>query len=134
MAVTAQRGPQALARRGRLIGEQPGQVAWHLTPRGLGDDLGRGVADALQRLQSARLDPPSELARGQGGEHRGGPAEGLDAVRRRPAPLQFERDPPQRLLWVHVACPTHAQAGLSGCRWPGSTGRHMLRHVIAGGF
>ena len=33
-------------------------------------------------------------------EHLGGPPEGPDAVGRRPAPLQLERDPPQRLHWV----------------------------------
>ena len=81
------------------------------------------VADALQRLQRARLDPALELARRQPVEHLGGPPEGPHAVRRRPAPLQLERDPPQRLHrvilhWVHVhLIPSNLVAGASGALW-----------------
>ena len=96
MAVAAQRRAQAVPRRRRLVGQQPGQVAGLAAGRGLGDDLGRGRADAWQRLQRARLHPAAELARRQPAEHLGGPPEGPDAVGRRPAPLQLERDPPQR--------------------------------------
>ena len=71
------------------------------------------VADARQRLQRARLDPALELARRQAVEHLGGPPEGLDAVGRRPAPLQLERDLPQCLRWLHVSCPTQTRAELS---------------------
>ncbi len=123
MAVTAQRRAQAVPRRRWLVGEQPGQVAGLLAARGLGDDLGRGRADARQRLQRARLHPPAKLARRQPVEHLGGPPEGPHAVGRRPAPLQLERDPPQRLHrvilhWVHVRLiPSNLVASASRALW-----------------
>ena len=62
-----------------------------------------------RRLQRTRLYPEFELARGQGGEYGGRAAEGLHPVRRRAAPLQLERDLPQRLERIHVRTPTHAR-------------------------
>ena len=106
MAVAAQRRSQPVRRRVRLVRQQPGQVAGHLTALGFGHHLGRRVADALQRPQRARLRPARELARGQGLEHARPPAERLHAVGRRPGPFQLERDLPQRLEWIHVASPT----------------------------
>jgi hypothetical protein len=109
VAVTAQRRPQAVGNRRRLLRHQPGQVTRHGTTRGLGHHLGGRVADALQRLQRARLYPELELARGQGGKHGGRAAEGLHTVRGRAAPFQLERDLPQRLERIHVRTPTHAR-------------------------
>jgi len=101
VAVAAQRVAHRVAFGRRLLIEQPGQVGGLLACRGLGDDLGRGGADPRQRLQRARLQPPLELARRQVVDHLRGPAEGAHPVGWRPAPFQLERDPPQRLPWVH---------------------------------
>ena len=101
MAVAAQRRTQAVGARGRQLLEQPGQAGGLLARRGLGDDLGGRGPDPGKGLQRARGDPAFDLARRQLAEHRRGPPERPDAVRRGPAPLQLERDPPQRLPWVH---------------------------------
>jgi hypothetical protein len=109
VAVAAQRRPQPVGNRRRLLRHQPGQVPGRLAARGLGHHLGGRVADALQRLQRARPYPVLELTRGQGGEHGGRAPEGLDTVRRRAAPFQLERDLPQRLERIHVRTPTQAR-------------------------
>ena len=101
MAVPAQRCPHRVRGRRRLFAEQPGQVAGLLAGRGLRNDLSGGRADPGQRLQRACLQPSVELARRQVVDHLRGPPEGPDPVGRRPAPLQLERDLPQRLPRVH---------------------------------
>jgi hypothetical protein len=101
VAVTAQRIAHGVAFGRRPFAEQPGQVAGLLAGCGLGDDLGGGRADPRQRLQRPRLQPPLDLTRCQVADHLGGAPEGPHPVGRRAAPLQLERDLPQRLPRVH---------------------------------
>ena len=86
-----ERGPHPPRRRRPVSVSRPSTRASH---RALPRSRLRRVADALQRLQRARLYPALELALGQGAKHGGRAAEGLHAVRRRAAPLQLERDLP----------------------------------------
>ena len=85
------------------FGQQPGQVVRLLAGRRLGDDLGGGLADPVQRAQRAVGEPAVQFACGQLADHLGGPAEGLHPVGRRARPLQHERDLAQRLYRVHAA-------------------------------
>jgi hypothetical protein len=118
VAVAAQRGPQAGLRGrpgrrggraiGRGLGQQRGQVAGLLPGHRLGDDLGRGSADAGQRAQRAVPHPPRQLGRGQLADHLRGPAEGPHPVGRCPGPLELERDLTQRLYRIHLLTNTRA--------------------------
>ena len=108
MAVTAQRQSQAVALPGRLIREQPGQVARLLAADGLRDDLGGGLAYPRQRLQGPVTRPALDLALLKALGNLRGAAERPYPVGRRAAALQLERDLPQRLYRIHpVHLPSH---------------------------
>ena len=104
VAVAAQRRAHGRGRGGfRGFRQQPGQVVRLLAGRGLGDDLGGGLADPVQRAQRAVAQAALQFTRGQFADDLRGPAEGPHPVGGRARPLQHERDLAQRLYRVHAA-------------------------------